>query len=134
MSPAALFSDRDQQGIRHLIVPFSQFNSSQQSAAAAVIQHLLCSLAGANYEFLEKGGILAWGIVPTSEKINTETPESLVKKLKADVKSLAEKGIEESLIWDRCLVTPSCGTGSLTVDLADNIFSQLPAVSKILRS
>jgi methionine synthase II (cobalamin-independent) len=85
-------------------------------------------------EFLEKGGILAWGIVPTSEKINSETPESLVEKLKAGVDNLAKKGIEKNLIWERCLVTPSCGTGSLTVNLAENIFGQLTEVSQILRS
>jgi hypothetical protein len=84
--------------------------------------------------FLEKGGILAWGIVPTSEKINSETPGSLVEKLKAGVDNLAKKGIEKNLIWERCLVTPSCGTGSLTVNLAENIFGQLSEVSKILRS
>ncbi|MBN1223325.1 MAG: hypothetical protein JXB23_08745 [Candidatus Aminicenantes bacterium] len=85
-------------------------------------------------EYLEKGGILAWGIVPTSDKIKTETPESLVKKLKTDVDNLAGKGIDKGLIWEKCLVTPSCGTGSLTVDLADNIFEQLFEVSKLLRS
>jgi len=84
--------------------------------------------------YLENGGILAWGIVPTSEKINTETPESLVEKLKSGVDNLAKKGIDKSLIWERCLVTPSCGTGSLTVSLANNIFGQLFEVSKILRS
>ena len=90
--------------------------------------------AGQIQKFLEKGGVLAWGIVPTSQKIKTETPKSLVNKLKAGVANLAKKGVEETLIWDRCLVTPSCGTGSLTVDLADNIFGQLFEVSKLLRS
>jgi len=84
--------------------------------------------------YLEKGGILAWGVVPTSEKIKDENPESLVQKLKEGVKNLANKGIDESLIWEKCLVTPSCGTGSLSVELSENIFGQLSQVSKILRS
>jgi len=84
-------------------------------------------------DFLEKGGSLAWGIVPTSEKINQETSESLVKKLKEVVKNLANKGIDQNLIWEQCLITPSCGTGSLAVELSEKIFHQLSAVSKLLR-
>ncbi len=83
--------------------------------------------------FLERGGALAWGIVPTSEKINRETPDSLAENLKGKVKKLAEKGIDEDLIWERCLLTPSCGTGSLSVELSEKIFDYLSEVSRLLR-
>ncbi|TET70870.1 MAG: hypothetical protein E3J56_07380 [Candidatus Aminicenantes bacterium] len=83
--------------------------------------------------FLEKGGVLAWGIVPTSEKINKETPESLVKKLETGVENLASKGIDKNLIWEKCLITPSCGTGSLAVELSEKVFHQLSKVSSVLR-
>jgi len=82
--------------------------------------------------FLNKGGALAWGIVPTSEKINQETPESLVKKLERLVESLANKGIDKNLIWQKCLLTPSCGTASLPVELSEKILRQLSEVSKRL--
>ncbi|MDH5468844.1 MAG: hypothetical protein OEY25_15640, partial [Candidatus Aminicenantes bacterium] len=55
-------------------------------------------------KFLEEGGALAWGIVPTSEKINRETPGSLAENLRGKVKKLTEKGIDEDLIWERCLL------------------------------
>jgi len=84
--------------------------------------------------FLDKGGVLAWGIVPTSEDINQETPESLVKKLEASMDNLAGKGIDKDLIRKQCLITPSCGTGSRTVELSEKIFDQLSHVSQILRS
>jgi len=83
-------------------------------------------------EFLERGGVLAWGIVPTSAKIAAETPESLLCRLRSAVDNLAGKGVPNALIWDRCLVTPSCGTGSLPVDLAERVFSHLGAVSRRL--
>lgn len=83
--------------------------------------------------FLEKGGILAWGIVPTSEKVNQETPESLVKKLEDGIQNLANKGINKTLLWEKCLLTPSCGTGSLAVDISEKIFYQLSEISKLLR-
>ena len=84
--------------------------------------------------FLEEHGVLAWGIVPTSEKINQETPESLVKKLERSVENLVGKGIDRNLIWEKCLLTPSCGTGSLSVELSRKICHQLSQVSKLLRN
>ncbi|UCF57967.1 MAG: hypothetical protein JSW15_05835, partial [Deltaproteobacteria bacterium] len=84
-------------------------------------------------EFLENGGVLAWGIIPTSEKIDQETTETLVKKLEALVENLASKRIAKSLIWEKCLLTPSCGTGSLSVELSEKIFKSLSAASRMLR-
>jgi len=83
-------------------------------------------------KFLEGGGAIAWGIVPTSEKISQETPDSLAKKVNERVKNLAGKGIDENLIWERCLLTPSCGTGPLSVELSDKIFQDLSELSKVL--
>lgn len=84
-------------------------------------------------EFLEKGGVIAWGIVPTSDKINQENPESLIGKLKNELENLMNKGIDKKLLWEKCLVTPSCGTGSLSVALSEKVFDQLSEVSKRLR-
>jgi len=83
--------------------------------------------------FLEKGGILAWGIVPTSEKIKDESPESLVKKLEGVIENLSQKRINKNLIQEGCLLTPSCGTGSLTIELSERVFDQLSKVSILLR-
>lgn len=83
--------------------------------------------------FLEKGGVLAWGIVPTSEKINQETPDSLAQKLNEEIKKLSSKGIDNDLLWEQCLITPSCGTGSLNVDLSEKVFYQLSKVSQMIR-
>ena len=84
-------------------------------------------------EFLEKEGAIAWGIVPTSEKINQETSESLIMQLENRIDSLANKGIDKTLIWERCLITPSCGTGSLSVELSEKVFKQLSKVSSACR-
>jgi hypothetical protein len=83
--------------------------------------------------FLESGGVLAWGIVPTSEKINEESPDSLMNRLESSMNNLAGKGIDKNLIWEKCLITPSCGTGSLPVDLSEKIFNQLSRVSQLAR-
>ena len=84
--------------------------------------------------FLERGGILAWGIVPSSDKILGESPESLVGKLEERMDNLAGKGIGKDLIREKLLVTPSCGTGSLTPELAERVFSSLSEVSCLVRN
>ncbi|MBN2320784.1 MAG: hypothetical protein JXR49_17020 [Acidobacteria bacterium] len=84
-------------------------------------------------DFLGNGGVLACGMVPTSEMIREQTPDSLVQKLDAFVKNLVSKGIDENLIVQQCLLTPSCGTGSLTVALAEEIFQKLSDVSRLIR-
>jgi hypothetical protein len=56
--------------------------------------------------FLERGGILAWGIIPTSEAIIKEEAESLVKRFKEGVKTLSKKGIDQTLL-ERAILTPS---------------------------
>lgn len=84
-------------------------------------------------KFLEGGGVLAWGIVPTSDKIVGETADSLIGGLKEKISHLASKGISENLIWEKCLLTPSCGTGSLSVELSEKVFYTLSEVSRSLR-
>lgn len=83
--------------------------------------------------FLEKGGVLAWGIVPSSGKIDQETPESLVKRLQQSMEKLVSKGIDRDLLFNKCLITPSCGTGSISIDLSNKVLGYLNEVSDRIR-
>lgn len=71
-------------------------------------------------DFLTKGGILAWGIVPTSsaEIIAKETVASLLDKFELQLDQLISFGFTENILLKQVLITPSCGTGSLPVDSA----------------
>lgn len=84
---------------------------------------------------LEAGRGLAWGVVPTSaEKIADQTVESLVAKFDAGVANLSKAtGISAEQIMDQAMITPSCGTGSLPVPVAEKVFSLLGQVSQALR-
>ena len=79
--------------------------------------------------YLARGGALAWGIVPTSTLIREQTVESLALRLEGMMEHLASKGIEKKLIAEQSLLTPSCGTGSLTPDEADLVYNRLAALS-----
>ena len=82
---------------------------------------------------LEKGGMLAWGVVPTSAVIREQTVESLEKKLEAGIDNLAAKGIDKKLIITQALITPSCGTGSLEVADADKVFKMVKELTKRMK-
>ncbi|MGD9014875.1 MAG: hypothetical protein PVI33_02475 [Candidatus Omnitrophota bacterium] len=80
--------------------------------------------------FFNRGGILAWGIVPTqafSSEINTHL---LTSKLEYAFKLLADKGIEENLIKNNLIFTPSCGLGTLNCQTAVSIFECLQNLSE----
>jgi len=82
--------------------------------------------------FLERGGILAWGIIPTSEAILKEDAQSLVERFKEGLKALTKKGIDPNLL-QRAILTPSCGTASLSIPLAERVCQLTSEVSKRLR-
>ena len=83
---------------------------------------------------LEKGGVLAWGVVPTSEKIREQSAESLEKQLEKVMDNLASKGIAKNLIIDQAMITPSCGTGSLAVSDAEKVFSLMAELTKRMKA
>jgi hypothetical protein len=84
--------------------------------------------------FLEKGGILAWGIVPSSGAAREESVESLSVKLGGLMDGLAAKGIDRDLLAERCLLTPSCGTGSISESRSGETLSLLSDLSEVLRT
>ncbi len=83
--------------------------------------------------FLDKGGMLAWGIVPTSDAVNKEDAASLIKRLEDGFKLLIDKGISKDKLLDSLMVTPSCGTGTMEVKAAERVLSMTAAVSEELK-
>lgn len=82
--------------------------------------------------FLERGGILAWGIIPTGEEVLKEDARTLVVRFRKGVELLTREGIDPFLL-KRALITPSCGTGSLPVPLAEKVCELTAEVTSRLR-
>ncbi|MFA4842214.1 MAG: methionine synthase, partial [Candidatus Omnitrophota bacterium] len=61
--------------------------------------------------FLERGGIICWGIVPTLVLQENELAAVLVRKVKEGINALVKKGVPESLLLERLIVSPACGLG-----------------------
>lgn len=86
--------------------------------------------------FMDKGGIVAWGIVPTGslEAVDKADLESLADLWEAEVKQLEALGIERADIIAQSLITPSCGTGSLPLDHALKVIALTRELSERIRS
>ncbi|MBU4342796.1 MAG: methionine synthase [Candidatus Omnitrophica bacterium] len=83
--------------------------------------------------FLKKGGILAWGIIPTSESVLKETEESLFNRLTQEIGNLEKKKVPRNLLLSNSLLTPSCGMGTLSQDLTEDIIKKLTLVSRLAK-
>ncbi len=64
--------------------------------------------------FLNDGGVIAWGIVPTSAFTGKESDDDLLKKIDAGISKIEGAGISRRVIFQRSLLTPSCGMGSMS--------------------
>jgi methionine synthase II (cobalamin-independent) len=70
--------------------------------------------------FLERGGLIAWGLVPTLSPadLERETAESLLAQWEAKSARVAALGIDRERLMAQSLITPACGMGTLSVELA----------------
>ncbi len=85
--------------------------------------------------FLDAGKIIAWGIVPTGDinAIQKETADSLVALWESEVRQIESLGFDRSLILAQSLITPSCGTGALPLDMAERVIRLTQEVSERIR-
>jgi hypothetical protein len=85
--------------------------------------------------FLARGGILAWGIVPTGDPlvVAKESAGSLFNKWQAQLAVLASFGFSEEQLMAQTLIAPSCGTGSLTPELAGKVLTMTSELSQLAR-
>jgi len=87
------------------------------------------------HRFLDRGGIIAWGGVPTGDPavIDSQAPEGLADLWQEHMKDLTGNGRDLADLLRRTLVTPSCGTGSLDLDHAVRVLALTRETSTILR-
>ncbi|HOK39976.1 MAG TPA: hypothetical protein PLD27_02920 [bacterium] len=86
-------------------------------------------------EFLKgKNHFLAWGIVPTNEeKIFEESPETILEKLNIEKNELIKLGVDENLINEKLIITPACGTGTISEKAAEHVIFLLRKISDYLK-
>jgi len=84
--------------------------------------------------FLERGGAIAWGIVPNEEKsLAGETLSSLKDRLEEAMAPFTRKGIPIRQLLSRGLVTPSCGLSALPPEASVQALDLLSQLSNEMR-
>jgi hypothetical protein len=64
--------------------------------------------------FCQRGGYLAWGLVPTGDELAQETGDSLWQRFSSQVERLAALGLGLPEVLRHSLLSPACGLGYLT--------------------
>jgi hypothetical protein len=85
--------------------------------------------------FIGRGGILAWGLVPTGlpEALEAATVASLVRRWEAQCRALVALGVDREQLRAQSLISPSCGVGSLSLAQARKVLTLTREVSAHIR-
>jgi methionine synthase II (cobalamin-independent) len=89
--------------------------------------------------FLDRGGSIAWGLIPNNETIFDVTPSGLAQRLRAGLQLISDKargrgvsiGVDEFAY--RSLITTACGLGPTTIEIADRAVETLTQTGEILK-
>ncbi len=82
--------------------------------------------------FLNRGKAIAWGAVPTmKDKLAKASTENVKANYAHMMSLLAAKGIKKEAILNQSVITPSCGTGSLSIPQAEKVMSILSELSSL---
>lgn len=89
----------------------------------------LADVAGYLITFLDGGGRIAWGVVPTDGPMFISVERSW-RTLRLLWEELVERGVDPDLLRDRSLVTPHCGLGTHTPTVAERVCETVQAVGR----
>ena len=83
---------------------------------------------------LDRGGGIAWGIVPSDEEaLPKESVASLKDRLEEAMAPFTREGVKFQQLLDQGLLTPSCGLASLSVEASEHALELLADLSSELR-
>lgn len=84
-------------------------------------------------DHLGRGGVVAWGVIPKDENVLKVTSDELVATLEGAFDTLEGKGIERDLLARQSMVSPSCGLGPSTEEIAERALELSRIVSEEMR-
>jgi hypothetical protein len=97
---------------------------------------IIASCAGSIKRFLDRGGVLVWGIVPTGmEAYAAENAEFLAFRLQGVWRHLEKKGVDRDLLLSRSMVSPAtcCLVNPDREKTVENAFAMVKRLSETLR-
>ena len=86
-------------------------------------------------DFIERGGVIAWGIVPREDKaLKSEAVKNLLDRLIEGMAGLERKGISRSKLLNQSLLTPACGLEPASEEAAEHALELLADLSLAFRN
>ncbi len=82
--------------------------------------------------FLQRGGRLAWGVVPNDARVEGLDAAGLRSLLEKGISLLEERGVPSGLLEEGMLVTPSCGLDGAEVRTAEEVYRRLGELAEEL--
>ncbi len=83
--------------------------------------------------YLERGGIVAWGVVPADARLFAEETEASLVTRMAAIRSVMAEYVAPSLLVRQSLITPSCGIKFANEEEAGRIQRTASAVARAWR-
>jgi methionine synthase II (cobalamin-independent) len=83
--------------------------------------------------FINKGGAIAWGIVPTGDSAGKADIDELYEKLISSLNRLIGLGLNKKLVYSASILTPACGMGTMTEKATEEVLELLLNLSKMMR-
>ena len=80
--------------------------------------------------FIEGGGTVAWGIIPTANFTGKESVETLFSRLEKGLDRVRQWGVDPAVLSERSMLTPACGMGTMTPEAAKSAMELLYGLSK----
>lgn len=92
--------------------------------------------ADAMKRYLDGGGCLAWGLVPTlqADQVATATLEDLWDLWQSQIQRLGALGLDVQKVRRQSFISPSCGTGSLPPEMSRKVLELTRALSQRFRT
>lgn len=86
--------------------------------------------------FLTEGGFIAWGAVPNDERALARSPEETAALVVQGAEDLAAVGQGPTVdgILRASFISPACGTGALSLELAERCFALVAETTAFLRA
>jgi hypothetical protein len=91
-------------------------------------------------EFLDRGGAIAWGLLPTNRLVVQSKPQEMADKLRADIGQMSAKAkrhgvnISPDEFATHSIIAPACGLGTTTIATAEKAIEILIETAEILKT
>lgn len=109
---------------------------SQLAAGPAIlslpVRPEIADSAGYLMQYMEQGGFIAWGVVPTNGPIVTSA-ERPWRRLCALWCELVQRGADPVMLREHAIITPECGLASHTPAVAERVHRCVAEVSSRVR-